>query len=367
MKHVNLFAKTARVFAGVGVAALMALQPLSASAESMAGKTITIIHNASPGGSTGLGSQILANYWSKAIEGSPTMVVQSVPGGALTKGIHAAMNSKADGTTLGYVAWSGSTRILDEPALQIKFEKLGLIGGVGGTSQMITVRTDTGSGVKNAEDFVKLGKIKFGGYSVKSMPSMAFAAAFDMLGMEWSFVSGFFGDTKINAAQLRGEIEAGMSTASYFRTQLKDGVVKDGEVLPLFYLGHPNEAGTGIIKTDAYGDVAIPFDEFYRNATGKEPSGPAWDLIKFNGTNHEPVVWLIFAPEGTTDDTLKTLREGFEAAVTDPGYIAESTKLFGTAPLITRGQDIIDNVNDVQNTSDEMKDILRGYIDRLKG
>lgn len=367
MQNNKLIAKTARKIAGVGVAALMAMQPFVVSAESMAGKTITLIHNASPGGSTGLGSQILANYWSKAIEGSPTMIVQSVPGGALTKGIHAAMNSKADGTTLGYVAWSGSTRILDDPALQIKFEKLGLIGGVGGTSQMITVRTDTGDGVKNAEDFVKLGKIKFGGYSVKSMPSMSFAAAFDMLGLEWSFVSGFFGDTKIAAAQLRGEIEAGMTTASYFRTQLKDGVVKDGEVLPLFYLGHPNEAGTGILKTDAYGDVAIPFDEFYRNATGKEPSGPSWELIKFNGTNHEPVIWLIFAPENTPADMLRTLRDGFEAAVTSTGYIEETTKLFGTAPLVTRGQAIIDKVNDVQSTSDEMKDILRGYIHRLKG
>ena len=359
--------KTAKLMAGLCVAAIMAFQPLAASAESMAGKTITLIHNASPGGSTGLGAQILANYWSKAIEGEPTMIVQSVPGGALTKGINQARNAKPDGTTIGYVAWSGSTRILDDPALQIPFEKLGLIGGVGGTSQMISIRTDAGDGISNPGDFAKLDEVVFGGYSVKSMPSMSFAAAFDLLGLDWTFVSGFFGDTKISAAQMRGEIEAGMSTASYYRTQLKDGAVADGEIMPVFYLGAPTADGKDIVKTDAYGEIALPFSEYYRNITGKDPSGPEWELIKFNGTNHEPVIWLIFAPEGTPDETMKTLRNAFVKASTDPAYIAEATKLYGAEPLITSGQAIIDRVKSVQGTTEEMKDILRTYIAKLKG
>lgn len=359
--------KSTKLMAGLCVAALMTVGSISASAESLAGKTITLIHNASPGGSTGLGAQVLANHWSKAIEGSPTMIVQSVPGGALTKGIHAAMNAKADGTTLAYVAWSGSTRILDEPPLAIEFEKLGLIGGIGGGSQMISVTTDFAGGVHSAEDFLKLEGFKFGGYSTKSMPSLAFAAAFDMLGLDWSFVSGFRGGGKIAAAHARGEIDVGMATSNYFQTQLEGGSVKDGVTLPLFYFGAPTADGKDLMKSEAFGDTAIPFSEFYRNATGKDPSGPEWDLIKFNGTSHEPVTWLVFAPEGTPADTLKNLRDAFASVAKDPTYLEETANVLGSAPNITYGQAIIDKVNNVQDTSDEMKDLIRSYIAKLQG
>lgn len=359
--------KTTKLMAGLCVAALMTVGSIAASAESLAGKTITLIHNASPGGSTGLGAQVLANYWSKAIEGEPTMIVQSVPGGALTKGIHAAMNARADGTTLAYVAWSGSTRILDEGALKINFEKLGLIGGIGGGSQMISVTTDLDGGVHSPEDFMNLKGFRFGGYSTKSMPSLAFAAAFDMLGLDWSFVSGFRGGGKIAAAHARGEIDVGMATSSYFKTQLQDGVVKDGVTLPLFHLGAPTADGKDIEKTDAFGDVAIPFSEFYRNVTGKDPSGPEWELIKFNGTSHEPVTWLVFAPEGTPADTLKILRDAFETVANDPKYLQETANVLGSTPNVTYGQAIIDKINNVQQTSDEMKDLIRSYIAKLNG
>ena len=359
--------KTTKLMAGLCVAALMTVGSISASAESLAGKTITLIHNASPGGSTGLGAQVLANFWSKAIEGQPIMIVQSVPGGALTKGIHAAMNAKADGTTLAYVAWSGSTRILDDPALQIPFKKLGLIGGIGGGSQMISVSTDMGDGIESADQFVKLEEITFGGYSAKSMPSLAFAAAFDLLGMDWSFVSGFRGGGKIAAAQARGEIDVGMATANYFNTQLKDGAVADGDILPLFYLGAPTADGKDIVSSDAFGDIPVSFSEYYRGITGKDPSGPAWDLIKFNGTNHEPVTWLIFAPEGTPADTLKMLRDAFASVAKDPAYIDGTAKVLGGTPIITYGQGIIDKVNSVQDTPEEMKEIIRTYIAKLKG
>ena len=359
--------KTTKLMAGLCVAALMTVGSISASAESMAGKTITLIHNASPGGSTGLGAQVLANFWSKAIEGEPTMIVQSVPGGALTKGIHAAMNAKADGTTLAYVAWSGSTRILDEGALKIEFDKLGLIGGIGGGSQLISVSTDLGDGVEKPEDFMNVGEFSFGGYSAKSMPSMAFAAAFDMLGLDWSFVSGFRGGGKIAAAHARGEIDVGMATSSYYRTQLEGGVVADGDVLPLFYLGAPTEDGKSLVETDAFGDTAVPFSTYYRNVTGKDPSGPEWDLIKFNGTSHEPVTWLIFAPADTPADTLKTLRDAFASVATDAAYIADTAKVLGGDPVVTYGQGIIDKVDNVQKTSEEMKELLRTYIAKLKG
>lgn len=362
----SLLSNTSRLALGAGVAILAAaFMPAAVNAQSMAGKTITLIHNASPGGSTGLGAQVVADAWSKAIDGTPTFIVQSVAGGALTKGINAVINARPNGTTLGYLAWQGSTRILDVPALQIAFDEFGVIGGVGGANFFVPASKNTGGGLSTEVDIIDVEKVTFGGFSVKSGSSQQTAAAFDMLGIDWKFASGFRGGGPLLAALGRGEIDAYPATATSYNKDYKDALIADGDALALWHYG-PIDADGNMVADPAFGGVVPTFVEFYENHAGKKPSGNEWDVIKFHSAISNPVNWLVVAPPGTSDEMLAMFRESFATAVTSPGFQESALKVFGAPPNILLADEAVELVENVKSTSEEMKTLLRGYIDRME-
>ncbi len=65
-----------KIAATTALVPLLGLAPAAAQVIDLEGRTVTIVHNASPGGSTGLISQLAADAWSQTMEGNPTIVVQ---------------------------------------------------------------------------------------------------------------------------------------------------------------------------------------------------------------------------------------------------------------------------------------------------
>lgn len=362
----SLLSNTSRLALGAGVAIVAAaLMPAAVNAQSMAGKTITLIHNASPGGSTGLGAQVAADAWAKAIEGNPTFVVQSVAGGALTKGINSVMNARPNGTTLGWLAWQGSTRILDVPELQVAFDEFGVIGGVGGANFFVAASKDTGDGISSETDIVDVDKVTFGGFSVKSGASQQTAAAFDMLDVDWKFASGFRGGGPLLAALGRGEIDAYPATATSYGKDYKDGLIADGDAFALWHYG-PIDADGNMVADPAFGGVVPTFVEFYEAQTGNKPEGNEWDVIKFHSEVSNPVNWLVVAPPGTSDEMLAMFRESFAKAVASEDFQEAALKVFGSPPNILLADEAVALVSNVKNTSEEMKTLLKEYIERME-
>lgn len=357
--------KIHRLALGTGVAMLAAtVLPLSANAQDMAGKTITLIHNASPGGATGVGAEVAAQAWAKAIPGNPEMIVQAVPGGALTKGINAVKNARPDGTTLGWVAWQGSTRILDPEELQFDWNEFGIIGGVGGASFFVVLNSELGDSIEAIADSGET--VTFGGFNTKSSSSMQTAAAFDLLGVKWKFASGFAGGGPLLAAMGRGEIDGYPVTAVNYQTEFKEGGLKDGTAIGPWHYGFLDDSGEHMVPDPAYGTQVPVFDQFYKESTGEEPSGDAWEMIKFHAAVSSPVNWLVMAPPGTSEEDLKMFRESFAEAMTSPEYIEEATRVYGAPPNVELTDDMLSIVEQVTTTSEEMKDILRSYIDRME-
>ena len=361
------FRTTLKVAALMSAAATLTAVPTSAQVIDLEGKTVTIIHNASPGGSTGLGAQLAADAWAKEMAGNPTIVVQSVQGGALTKGINQVMKSRPDGLTVGWLAWQGSTRILDPEPLQVPFQDFGLIGGVGAANFFLHASTSTGGGISSREDIASVGKLKFGGYSPKSAPSMQTAGALDLLGIEWNFVSGFGGDGPLRAAQARGEVEAYPATATVYRKDLKDGPIADGETLAAWTYSSPTADGTGMVADPAYEGIVPTFADYFKQVKGEDPSGPVWEMVQFHGRVSNRVNWIVVAPPGTPPEHLKMLQDTFQTAVTTPEYLEAATKLYGAAPNIEFADDITKIVDDVQNTPEDLRQIMREYISRMEG
>ena len=354
----NLVATTALV-------PLLGLAPAAAQVIDLEGRTVTIVHNASPGGSTGLISQLAADAWSQTMAGNPTIVVQSVEGGALSRGILHVMNARPDGRTLGWVAWQGSTRVLDPVERQIPFQDFGLIGGVGGSVFIAHTSTDPERGMNSAEDLPQLDHYTFAGYSPRSGPSIRTAVAMDMLGVDWTFVSGMSGDTPLEAARQRGEIDGYPVTAAYYLSTLAPGPVAEGTDIPLFYFTAPNEDGTGL-SVDPTLEGMLPFDQYYEQVTGSAPEGPGWDMIMYHARVTDPINWLVVAPPGTPDEHLQMLRESFAEALESEEFLAGAEELLGMVPTVSYYDDVQAIVDEIANTPEEMRQLQRDYIGRME-
>ena len=357
--------KTPGALAASALTAILALTaPAGAQVLDLDGKTVTLVHNASPGGATGLSAQVLADAWAQTMEGNPTMVVQSVAGGALTKGIDHVMEARPDGLTLGYLAWQGTTRILDPEILQIPFEEFGTIAGIGGSNFLVHARTDLGGGLEGRDEFASLESVKVGGYSSKMTQGMQTLAALDLLGVDWSYVSGMFGDGPLYAALQRGEIEAYPATTAQYMNELEAGPIADGTSMAVWQMGPILEDGT--MKKDPALEGIPTVGEYIEAATGAAPEGPMWDVVMYHAEASAPVNWIVVAPPGTPEEHLVMLRESFDAAVADAAYLEQATKVYGSAPNIVHAEEMSGIIADVQNTPEEIKDAMRGLIDRME-
>ena len=346
----------ALLVAGAGVTAAQMID--------LEGETVTIVHNASPGGATGLSAQLLADAWSQTMEGNPTIVVEAAPGGALTRGITQVMNARPDGLTIGYLAWQGSTRILDPEELQIPFEDFGFIGGIGGANFFLHVSTDV---AETRDAFAELEEFSYGGFSPRSGPSMQTAGALDMLGIDWNFVSGFGGDGPLRAALSRGEVDGYPATAVVYNDQLRDGPMAEGETIGVWQYGFPTEDGTGMEPDPAFSEDIPTFDAYYEEQTGEAPSGPIWDMIQFHARVTSPVSWIVVAPPGTPEEHLQMLRESFREATQTEEYQQGAQQVFGGPPNIEYWEEMLAIVEEVQNTPQEMRDLMREYLSRMEG
>lgn len=349
---------------GALVTAGLVLAVSAADAQFYKGKTLKIVTNASAGGSTGVSSQTFANVLAKHIPGNPEIIVQPVPGGAQLKGINFVKNARANGLTIGWSAWSGATRILDPKNRQVAFHEFKIIGGAG-TPPMLVIRSDAGPGVKTATDLMKAGKIKFGGFRPASTWDMRARLSFELLGVPYDYVSGFRGGRPAHAALLRKEINVrAPALGSSYLGELKDGMVKEGKLTPLFYWGLPT--GDGPTKGYAAAEGISTFYDFHKAVKGKAPSGPKWDAIKFMTNANDAMTWLVWAPAKTPDDRVAILRKAFVATAKDPEFIQAMVKRTKMAPTIVMPKDAEELVNSLRSTDKAIIDTMRDSIDRAK-
>jgi len=355
-----------RIAAAAAALAMFTASQSLAQVIDLAGQTVTLVHNAAPGGATAIGAQIAANAWAKTMAGKPTIIVQSVEGGALSRGIHQVLNARPNGLTIGWLAWNGSTRILDPDELQIPFKNFALIGGAGGANFYLHVSKEAGGGLTDNDSFAsRVKSLTFGGFNPKSSGAMSLAAALDMLGIDFNFVSGFNGEGPLLAALQRGEIQGYPGTGIFYKQSVKEEMIDAGKSLGVFYFSSPNEDGTAQIEDPALSDMET-FDSYYRRVKGKAPEGPAWEVIKFHGRVSNPVNWLVVAPPGTPAEHLQMLRESFIEATKDPEFLAQIDKAFSQELTITDGEGITRIVDEVSSVSDAFKDVMRGYISRME-
>ncbi|MCA2010276.1 hypothetical protein LCM17_02160 [Cereibacter sphaeroides] len=325
------------------------------------GETIEIVFNTGPGGAVGLSAQVAAQHLGRFVPGNPEVIAVPMPGGALLRGIQYVYASEPDGLTLGWLAWGGSTRVLDPEALRVPFHEMGILGGL--ATQWVThVRTETSTGsVASVEDFLALPSIRSGGIAPNVSTDIRTAASLELLGIENAYIGGHTGGSDVLAAMRRGEVDLRTGTVSNYLTTVVPEMVETGESLPLYYWGQPTECGE--VASPALEDLPTFYD-FHVAQVGQTPVGPAYDLLRYLTRTSDGLAWLFAAPPGTPEEIQLTLAAAYAEMVEDPEYIDAITRILGTAPEPVLRDEAIAIVDEVRNVSPQILETMRAFIDR---
>ena len=137
---------------------------------------------------------------------------------------------------------------------------------------------------------------------------------------------------------LAGEVQGANMGYVGYHLYFKDGIVKEGKGVPLWYSSSFDAKGNPVGNPQVKDAKLKPFHEVYKAVHGKLPSGSLWEAYK-SGSLWEAYKWYntsagamalsTFAPPGTPKEAVDALRKGYYATANDPAYYVPETKRIG--------------------------------------
>lgn len=303
------------------------------------GKQIELAIGYPPAGSNDVYARLLARHLGKHIPGNPTVVPQNRPGAGSFLNLGYVYNvAPKDGTVIGIGA---PTAPLDEKlgtqGVRFKSSELNWIGRIDSLINMVFLWHT--SPVKTFDDALKI-ESKLSGTGVGSTVSVYPTVTNNVLGTKFKLIMGYKGSNDAQLAVERGEVEGRCTTLNSLRTAqphwLTDKLVR--VLVVVSRVDDPEFASVprakDLLKTDA--------------------ERKAFDFFQAPDEIQNPYM----LPPGTPADVLATYRKAFDAAVTDPAYLADAEK---------RKQNVVPRTGDfVQKTIAEMYATSPEVIERVK-
>lgn len=289
------------------------------------GKTIKWIIPFKEGGGGDTWARFNAPYFTKHINGNPTIIVNNIPGGGSIKGAnYFADNVKPDGLIL--LGTSGTTQmpyLLDDPRVRYDYANYKPVmayptGGVVYCSPTL--------GIKDASEIGKIleSKLKYASQGPTSLDIVPMYS-FDLLGMNVQAVFGFRGRGAGRLAFERGEVLIDYQTSSaYLKNVLP--LVESGEAIPLFSFGALSKEGK-LIRDPSFPDLPH-FGEVYE-ALGNQKAGIEWETwfafmsAGFGGMK------LVLTPNETPDKIVDLIQDGIKRMKNDEKYKSSKVKALG--------------------------------------
>ncbi len=340
--------KTFMLAAGaVGLMATGSLTPVSAADYS--GKAFTMIVGASPAGGQTRGARAWARHLGKYMPGNPKFIVKNLPGAAGNKSKNFIYNkAKKDGFTLHWGPMNQMGHLLKLKGVNFDPAKFQLIGA-GDVSYYSLIMADTGKGLKSAADLLKTEGIIFGGRAPHSNLDIYGRVPLELFGIKYRYVVGYKGSSKISPALQAGEINMASAGNPGYNAFYKNGIVKEGKAIGLYYHSAMNEKGEAT-RFPGYFGKAKHFIDYYKDVTGKEPSGDLWEaykwVIKF-------AIWpfSFAAPPGAPAEVVADLRKAYLATRDDAAFKADWEKTVGPIHNFVGGKEATWLLTDYKNAS----------------
>ena len=292
-----------RLGAGLGMAAAL---PGQASAQDFAGRTIEWIIPMSVGGGSDTWARFHLPFLNRHMAGNPTIVIRNITGGGGINGTNQfAARARPDGLTiLGTTASIQFPFLLGDP--RVRYDYANWVPVLASpTGGVMYIRPEIG--VRGPGDIARLRAttgLKFGSQGPTSL-DMVPALAFELLGIDVQVVMGMQGRGQGRLAFERGETPIDYQTSSAYISQVMP-LVREGKAVPLCSWGSLNDAGE-LVRDSNFPDLPH-FAEFLQAATGRPPSGPAWEA------------WKVVPPKTTPANLVNAYKDAFRKTIADPEY-----------------------------------------------
>src|SRR3954469_6071851 len=274
------------------------------------GKTVTITVGSAVGGGFDAYARLVGRHLGKFIPGSPTVIVQNIPGAGSNKAAsYVALQAPKDGTVIGALQPIAITQtLLSDQAVPHDPSKFIMLGSANGSVYFCVVRAD--APVKSFQEAFEKESISGTsrqGATLHNYPIMLV----NVLGVKLRLVTGYAGSREIMIAMERNEVQGmcGMDWSS-FLTQQRDWISSGfARLLAQEDLnGHPVMNKMGVPLTISFAKT--------------EDNRQAMEMIYSQNLFGRPYV---MAP-GVPADRLAALRNAFTAMLEDKALLAEAQK-----------------------------------------
>jgi tripartite-type tricarboxylate transporter receptor subunit TctC len=271
------------------------------------GKSINMLIGYSAGGGYDLYARMVSRYMGRHIPGAPTFVPQNMPGAGSLKVVNYLYQvAPRDGTAIGTFGRSLPLYPLLIAPADFDGTKLGYIGSVAtDVSLCISWRQ---SPIQSWKD-VLTKTYRAGGEGRGSEPDVFATVLQKVFDTKTQLITGYPGTAEMTLAMQRGELD-GLCGISYSTlASIHDDWLKSGDVKIL-------------VQSATKKHPALPDVPLITDLTQDPKKKAILDLIVAPQEMARPFA----APPGLPPERLKTLRDAFDATMTDPEFLAEMKK-----------------------------------------
>jgi tripartite-type tricarboxylate transporter receptor subunit TctC len=299
------------------------------------GKTLTVLINYAAGGPTDVEGRLLARHLGRHVPGQPNVIVQNMSGaGGVIGTNYLGQVAKNDGLMMGYFTGALFHQMVKNPALRTDLAKYAFISGIQGVT-VAYIRSDVAPGIKKPADLIKAQRFKAGGLSNDSFKDVAFRLSFDLLGLQYDYVTGYNSSADARLAVQRNEVQYHDETLPGYRSQVEPGMVKPGQVTPLYYADIIDADG-GVADSPDVPEL-LSFTKFYTQVLGKPPSGIKYEALKVANIAGTNMTRAILLPPGSPKEAVAALKQATAALSKDDEYLADAVKVMRFRPRFEMG------------------------------
>ena len=273
------------------------------------GKTVSLIVGYDAGGGYDLYARTLASHIGKFIPGTPTVIVQNMPGAGSMLSANSLFGSQPkDGTVFGtFGRGLPYNELIGQPEATFKSAQFGWLGSMNDEVSICIARSD--SPIKKFEDLLTT-PLKIGATGPDDDTGFFPRFLNGALGTKFELVLGYKGGNDVNLALERGEIQGrcGFSWSSLIST--KPQWIKDKFITILVQM-----------SLNKHPDIPAEVPLVMQYAKTAEITS-MFEVIFSRQTMGRPFT----APPGLPAERLAALRTAFDKTMADPAFKADAEK-----------------------------------------
>lgn len=300
----------------------------SSSAVSFAGKTITIITNATAGGSSDVVARLVAAQLPAYLPGKPTVIVENQTGGGGSVELNSVSSvNPANGLWIGELNSGMVIRYLtDQPG----FNSLASMPIIAGMPQGAVAVYNASVGTDLSSLTKKSTPLRIGQTSAGGTGALLSIIAANLLSLPNKQVYGFSGGSAESTSMQRGELD-GAVTADLSYDSTFAPFVKNGKYEAMFQAGIAS--GNTVVKSPLVAsNIPTVLDLYQQEHPGQTPSGPAWQTYLL--MDKMQATYTTFAVrQGTPSNFQNALAQGFSKMMASSAWQTFTKSKLGVAAV----------------------------------